>query len=103
MSADAEQHPRLGTILILGALSAFGPLSIDMYLPGLPRMTHDLGASASTGQLTLTACVLGLGVGRLVAGPISDRRGRRGPLLVGPRRLHRGVGGRAPWRRRSGR
>ncbi len=83
MSADAEQHPRLGTILILGALSAFGPLSIDMYLPGLPRMTHDLGASASTGQLTLTACVLGLGVGGVVAGPISDRRGRRGPLLVG--------------------
>jgi MFS transporter, DHA1 family, multidrug resistance protein len=83
MSAEAPQRSRLGTILILGGLSAFGPLSIDMYLPGLPRMTHDLGASASTGQLTLTACVLGLAVGQLVAGPISDSRGRRGPLLVG--------------------
>ena len=70
-------------LLILGGLSAFGPLSIDMYLPGLPHMTDDLGASASTGQLTLTSCVLGLAFGQVLAGPFSDRLGRRKPLLIG--------------------
>jgi MFS transporter, DHA1 family, multidrug resistance protein len=70
-------------LLILGGLSAFGPLSIDMYLPGLPHMTDDLGGSASTGQLTLTACVLGLAFGQVLAGPFSDRLGRRTPLLIG--------------------
>ncbi|HET7092906.1 MAG TPA: hypothetical protein VFI22_05490, partial [Thermomicrobiales bacterium] len=47
-------------IVILGALSAFGPLSIDMYLPGLPALQRDFGASASAAQLTLSACMLGL-------------------------------------------
>jgi DHA1 family bicyclomycin/chloramphenicol resistance-like MFS transporter len=68
---------------VLGALSAFGPLSIDMYLPALPAMADDLGAAPSLVQLTLTACLLGLATGQLVGGPISDARGRRGPLLVG--------------------
>jgi len=70
-------------IVILGALSAFGPLSMDMYLPGLPALTRDFGASASSGQLTLTACMLGLAAGQLFTGPLSDARGRRGPLLTG--------------------
>src|SRR5947209_7998512 len=70
-------------IVILGGLSAFGPLSMDMYLPGLPAMTRDLGASASTGQLTLTGCMLGIAGGQLFIGPISDRLGRRRPLLIG--------------------
>src|ERR1700749_4007280 len=70
-------------ILILGALSAFGPLSMDMYLPGLPSLTRDLGASASTGQLTLTGCMLGLAAGQLFTGPLSDSLGRRRPLLTG--------------------
>ena len=70
-------------IVVLGALSAFGPLSIDMYLPGLPSMTADLSAPASAAQLTVTACLIGLGVGQLFAGPISDARGRRPVLLVG--------------------
>jgi DHA1 family bicyclomycin/chloramphenicol resistance-like MFS transporter len=74
---------RLQLVLILGALSAFGPLSIDFYLPGLPRLTRDFDAGASAGQLTLTACVLGLAFGQLLAGPLSDRLGRRPPLLVG--------------------
>ena len=73
--------PRL--ILILGGLSAFGPLSMDMYLPGLPALTKDLGASASTGQLTLTGCMLGIALGQLFVGPVSDSLGRRRPLLVG--------------------
>jgi len=68
---------------VLGALSAFGPLSLDLYLPGLPSVADDLGASASATQATLTACLLGLACGQLVSGPLSDARGRRGPLLAG--------------------
>jgi DHA1 family bicyclomycin/chloramphenicol resistance-like MFS transporter len=56
---------------------------MDMYLPGLPSLTRDLGASASTGQLTLTGCMLGIAVGQLLTGPVSDSLGRRRPLLVG--------------------
>jgi MFS transporter, DHA1 family, multidrug resistance protein len=70
-------------VLALGALTAFGPLSLDMYLPGLPDLSRDLGASASLAQLTLTACMIGLAAGQLLAGPLSDARGRRRPLLAG--------------------
>jgi MFS transporter, DHA1 family, multidrug resistance protein len=56
---------------------------MDMYLPGLPSLTRDLGASASTGQLTLTGCMLGLAAGQLFTGPLSDSLGRRRPILVG--------------------
>lgn len=70
-------------LFLLGAVSAFGPVSMDTYLPGLPQLTDDLGASASAGQLTLTACLLGLAGGQLVAGPLSDAHGRRRPLLIG--------------------
>ncbi|OLT42673.1 Bcr/CflA family drug resistance efflux transporter [Saccharomonospora sp. CUA-673] len=69
--------------LILGGLTAFGPLSIDMYLPGLPAMAGDLAAPNAMVQLTLAAFVVGLGAGQLVAGPLSDALGRRTPLLVG--------------------
>ena len=62
---------------------AIGPLSIDMYLPGLPEITRSLDASAAAVQLTLTAVVVGLALGQLVAGPLSDRIGRRRPLVVG--------------------
>jgi MFS transporter, DHA1 family, multidrug resistance protein len=74
---------RTTLVVVLGALSAFGPLSIDMYLPALPAMADDLGAAPSLVQLTLTACLLGLAAGQLLGGPISDARGRRGPLLAG--------------------
>jgi DHA1 family bicyclomycin/chloramphenicol resistance-like MFS transporter len=70
-------------VLILGALSAFAPLSIDMYLPALPAMARDLHTSAAAAQLSLTACLIGLAAGQLLAGPLSDARGRRGPLLAG--------------------
>ena len=83
MQAIPQIESRVRLILILGALSAFGPLSIDMYLPALPRLGTDFGATASEIQLTLSACLLGLALGQIVAGPISDARGRRGPLLVG--------------------
>jgi MFS transporter, DHA1 family, multidrug resistance protein len=74
---------RLRLTVILGALSAFGPLSVDFYLPGLPKLTADFHASASAGQLTLTGCVLGLAFGQLAIGPLTDRFGRRPPLLAG--------------------
>jgi MFS transporter, DHA1 family, multidrug resistance protein len=74
-------HRRL--VVLLGALSAFGPLSMDMYLPGLPSMARDLSAPAWAAQLTITTSMLGLATGQLVAGPISDALGRRRPLLTG--------------------
>ncbi|MFE4710151.1 multidrug effflux MFS transporter [Paenibacillus sp. NPDC056722] len=74
---------RLWIALILGALTAFGPLSLDMYLPSLPDLAKDLYSSPSLAQLSLTACLVGLAVGQLVAGPLSDVRGRRMPLIVG--------------------
>jgi MFS transporter, DHA1 family, multidrug resistance protein len=70
-------------IVVLGALSAFGPLATDMYLPGLPAVSGDLSASTSAAQLTVTACLVGLGIGQLLAGPVSDARGRRPVLLAG--------------------
>ncbi|HEY0756244.1 MAG TPA: multidrug effflux MFS transporter [Ktedonobacteraceae bacterium] len=82
-SSSSERWRRASRVTLLGALSAFGPLSIDMYLPSLPALSHDLSASASAAQLTLSACLLGLAFGQIVAGPLSDALGRRGPLLVG--------------------
>ena len=70
-------------IVIVGCLSAFGPLSIDMYLPGFPRIEHGFHTSESLVQLTLTACIVGLALGQIVAGPLSDARGRRRPLMAG--------------------
>jgi DHA1 family bicyclomycin/chloramphenicol resistance-like MFS transporter len=70
-------------ILVLGLLSAFGPLSIDMYLPALPSLQRHFHASASQVQLTLTACLIGLALGQALAGPLSDSLGRRRPLLIG--------------------
>lgn len=70
-------------VVILGALGAFGPLSMDMYLPSLPALTHDLRTTMSLAQLSITACLIGLAVGQIVIGPLSDSRGRRGPLLAG--------------------
>ena len=74
---------RLQLVLIIGGLSTFGPLSMDLYLPALPSLSRDLGGSPSLVQLTLTACLLGLAAGQLVAGPLSDSWGRRRPLFVG--------------------
>src|SRR5689334_13520696 len=70
-------------VLILGGLSALGPLSTDMYLPALPALSQDLGASVAQAQLTLSAGILGLALGQVLAGPSSDALGRRRPLLVG--------------------
>ncbi len=82
-SAGTQTRVRPATVVVLGALSAFGPLSLDLYLPGLPGLANDLDASAWAAQLTLTACLLGLAIGQLLSGPWSDAVGRRRPLLIG--------------------
>src|ERR1700728_1411867 len=74
---------RLGMLALLGALSAFGPLSMDMYLPSTPTIAANLHASQTLVQLTLSGCLAGLAVGQLVAGPVSDGLGREKPLIVG--------------------
>jgi DHA1 family bicyclomycin/chloramphenicol resistance-like MFS transporter len=68
---------------VLALLTVFGPISMDLYLPVLPALTRELSAPTSVAQLTVTACLLGLALGQLVAGPVSDRFGRRRPVLVG--------------------
>ena len=79
----AQRRTGLLVTLVLGGLSATPPLSMDMYLPALPEVTRVLHAPAATVQLTLTACLTGMALGQLVVGPMSDRWGRRRPLLAG--------------------
>ncbi|MER6616770.1 Bcr/CflA family multidrug efflux MFS transporter [Streptomyces xantholiticus] len=79
----AARRAGLVVTLVLGGLTALPPLSMDMYLPALPAVTDSLHAPAATVQLTLTACLAGMALGQLVVGPMSDRWGRRRPLLVG--------------------
>ncbi|MEU7324330.1 multidrug effflux MFS transporter [Streptomyces griseoviridis] len=79
----AARRAGLLVTLILGGLTATPPLAMDMYLPSLPQVTRVLDAPAATVQLTLTACLLGMALGQLVVGPMSDRWGRRRPLLAG--------------------
>jgi DHA1 family bicyclomycin/chloramphenicol resistance-like MFS transporter len=83
VAPDRSRLERARLFVLLGGLTAFGPLSIDMYLPALPAIGRDLAASESVIQLTLTACLVGLALGQIVAGPLSDRLGRRRPLLIG--------------------
>jgi DHA1 family bicyclomycin/chloramphenicol resistance-like MFS transporter len=76
-------HLPLGLMVILVGMTAFAPLSIDMYLPALPAMTRDVGASPAAGAMTVAVFYVGLCLGQLVHGPLSDRLGRRPPLIVG--------------------
>jgi DHA1 family bicyclomycin/chloramphenicol resistance-like MFS transporter len=80
---EGDRRRRLALLLIVGALSGLAPMSIDFYLPALPHLTADLGADTSTGQLTLTACLLGIALSQVVAGSISDTLGRRRLVLIG--------------------
>ncbi|WP_448615123.1 multidrug effflux MFS transporter [Modestobacter sp. URMC 112] len=73
----------LKMVLVLGAFVALGPMTIDMYLPALPTIATDLQTTSSAVQLTLTGTLLGLALGQLVLGPLSDAVGRRRPLLAG--------------------
>jgi MFS transporter, DHA1 family, multidrug resistance protein len=80
----AENPPsRVRMITILGALVALGPLTIDMYLPALPKIADDLSVSSSVAQLTLTGTLAGLALGQLIVGPLSDSLGRRRPMMAG--------------------
>ncbi|MFF5280668.1 Bcr/CflA family multidrug efflux MFS transporter [Streptomyces sp. NPDC013171] len=79
----AARRTGLLVTLVLGGLTALPPLSMDMYLPALPEVTGALRAPAATVQLTLTACLAGMALGQLVVGPMSDKWGRRRPLLTG--------------------
>lgn len=80
-ASQSRTPTRLGVLLMV--LTVFGPISMDLSLPALPALTDELGAATSMAQLTVTACLLGLAGGQLIAGPLSDRFGRRGPLLIG--------------------
>lgn len=75
--------PGIKYILMLGALAALPAITTDMYLPSLPAVAEDLQASQAAVQFTLSGMLLGGGVGQLVIGPLSDRFGRRLPLIVG--------------------
>ncbi|MFC9833167.1 multidrug effflux MFS transporter [Rhodococcus sp. NPDC127530] len=85
--AEADAPPdggsRLRLVLILGVLTALGPFTVDMYLPALPTITADFHTTDAAVQLTLTGTLIGLAIGQLVVGPLSDIYGRRRPLVVG--------------------
>ncbi|WP_432546441.1 multidrug effflux MFS transporter [Kineococcus sp. SYSU DK004] len=96
MTSDAHLAPTTGTtspersprstgrtVLVLGGFVAVGPLTIDMYLPALPTIVTDLETTEAAVQLTLTGTLVGLALGQLVIGPLSDALGRRRPLLAG--------------------
>ncbi|WP_328954110.1 multidrug effflux MFS transporter [Kitasatospora purpeofusca] len=84
-AADAAAAGATGraAIVVLGGLVALGPLTTDLYLPGLPAIAEDLVAEPAAVQLTLTFSMFGVAAGQLIFGPLSDRFGRRPPLLAG--------------------
>jgi DHA1 family bicyclomycin/chloramphenicol resistance-like MFS transporter len=83
MMVQPAARPALSWLLVLGAVVAIGPLSIDMYLPALPALQKALATDPAGVQWTLSAFFLGLAGGQLVYGPLSDRFGRKTPLLLG--------------------
>ncbi len=83
MDAPSRSTIPVPLLLVLALLASVAPFAIDLYLPAFPRMAADLETSDTAIQLTLTMFLLGLAAGQLVFGPISDRWGRRGPLLAG--------------------
>lgn len=85
MSAPAPELPlrqRVRMVLVLGSLVALGPLTVDMYLPAFPVISEQFGAAESTVQLTLTGTLVGIALGQLTVGPLSDVFGRRRPLMT---------------------
>ena len=76
------RRQRATYVLVLGALTALGPFTVDLYLPAFPQVEADLGVSVALVQLTLTATMIGFGFGQLIVGPWSDRIGRRLPLIL---------------------
>jgi DHA1 family bicyclomycin/chloramphenicol resistance-like MFS transporter len=76
------RRQRLVYVLVLGALTALGPFTIDLYLPAFPTLQEEFGVSAAAIQLTLTGTMIGFGFGQLIVGPWSDKVGRRLPLML---------------------
>jgi DHA1 family bicyclomycin/chloramphenicol resistance-like MFS transporter len=79
----AGEHASTALLLLLGAMSAFPPVTTDIYLPALPELTHSLRGTITEGQITLAVYFVGLGFGQLFYGPWSDRIGRRPTMLTG--------------------
>lgn len=77
-----KANSKLFLVLLLGVLSAFGPFVVDLYLPSLPQLSSFFETSASMTQLTLTTAMIGLAVGQLLLGPLSDKFGRKIPLII---------------------
>lgn len=78
-----QKKKRILIILILGLLSALGPFSIDLYLPGFPEIARDLNTSTGSVALSLSSYFIGVSIGQMIYGPLLDRFGRRIPLLIG--------------------
>lgn len=78
-----DAHAPWSLVVLLGAMTAFASMSIDMYLPSLPSMVRELHATPEAGQATLAAFLLGIAFGQLFYGPASDRFGRRAPAILG--------------------
>ena len=77
-----KANSKLFLVLLLGVLSAFGPFVVYLYLPSLPQLASFFETSASMTQLTLTTAMIGLAVGQLLLGPLSDKFGRKIPLII---------------------
>ncbi|RKS77528.1 DHA1 family bicyclomycin/chloramphenicol resistance-like MFS transporter [Motilibacter peucedani] len=82
-TAPASRRQRIKLVTVLGLLTALGPFTFDMYLPALPKLTTSLHTTDSAVQLTLTGTLVGVALGQLAIGPLSDAMGRRRPLLAG--------------------
>src|SRR6201988_3280475 len=82
-AVEVRTPSRARMIVVLGVMVALGPLTIDMYLPALPKIADDLSVSSSVIQLPLTGTLAGLALGQLIVGPLSDSLGRRKPLIAG--------------------
>ena len=82
-SQRAGAHATPAFLFLLGAMSAFPPVTTDIYLPALPQLTQGLHGTITEGQITLAVYFVGLGFGQLFYGPWSDRIGRRPTMLTG--------------------
>lgn len=78
---NKQNENKYWIVILLGMLTAIGPISMDMYLPALPVVADDLNTTASLVQMSLTTCLIGLATGQLIFGPLSDIRGRKKPLV----------------------
>ena len=82
MTLKGQKSKRIWMAIVLGSFAGIAPLSTDMYLPSLPLLAEDLQSNTSVAQLTLTFSLLGMALGQLFLGPLSDQKGRRMPLVI---------------------